>query len=96
MSSLAQAFLSRYTGLMKNSPILQKIDTFLDERVRRAMALHHGGVEVIDFDESTGKLSVRFQGACDGCTAAALTLKQGLEVAILQKIPEVTEVIAVN
>jgi Fe-S cluster biogenesis protein NfuA len=41
-------------------------------------------------------VKVRLQGACSGCPMAALTLKQGVERFIKQKVPEIQSVEAVQ
>jgi Fe-S cluster biogenesis protein NfuA len=40
-------------------------------------------------------VKVRLKGACGGCPMATMTLKQGIERALKQVIPEVKEVVAV-
>ncbi|NLZ53319.1 MAG: NifU family protein, partial [Thermoanaerobacteraceae bacterium] len=53
-----------------------------------------GDVELIDVDEQ-GVVKVRLQGACGGCPMASMTLKNGIERALKEAIPEVKEVVAV-
>ena len=54
-----------------------------------------GDVEFVNFDEATGKLEVRLQGACLGCPMAQMTLEQGIGNTIKKEIPEVKEVVNV-
>jgi Fe/S biogenesis protein NfuA len=35
-------------------------------------------------------------GGCQGCGLAAMTLRQGIETAILHNVPEITEVVDVT
>ena len=42
-----------------------------------------------------GTVQIRFHGACIGCPSSTMTLKQGLERNLKEKIPEVREVIPV-
>jgi len=53
-----------------------------------------GDIELIDVQEN-GVVQVQLQGACSGCPCAAVTLKQGVERTLKEKVPEVTEVISV-
>jgi Fe-S cluster biogenesis protein NfuA len=46
-------------------------------------------VEVVDFDESDGRLLLRLGGHCHGCSASTVTLKQGIESRLKQLVPEV-------
>lgn len=53
-----------------------------------------GDIELIDVNDA-GVVSVRFHGACVGCPSSQMTLKQGIERNIREKVPEVKEVIPV-
>ena len=63
--------------------------------LREGIAMHSGNVELVSVDENTGKVSVRFEGACVGCPMSEITLKAGIEETLREMVPEVTEVIAV-
>jgi Fe-S cluster biogenesis protein NfuA len=54
-----------------------------------------GDLELVDVS-SQGVVQVRFHGACVGCPSSTDTLQQGIERNIREKVPEVTQVIAVN
>ena len=41
-------------------------------------------------------VSLRLSGGCQGCGQAAATLRNGIEVALRQHIPEITEIIDVT
>jgi Fe-S cluster biogenesis protein NfuA len=60
--------------------------------VRGGLAMHGGNVELIDADPDTGKVQVRFQGACVGCPMSEMTFKAGIEEVLLEMLPEVKEV----
>ena len=60
------------------------------------VARHKGDVELVDVDENTGIVQVRFQGMCVGCPMAYMTLKAGIEAELMDKISEVREVVAVD
>ncbi|MGB9781301.1 NifU family protein [Caldanaerobacter sp.] len=62
--------------------------------IRPSLQADGGDVELIDVTED-GIVKVRLTGACGGCPFATLTLKEGIERAIKEEIPEVKEVIAV-
>ncbi|MEZ4585211.1 MAG: NifU family protein [Gemmatimonadales bacterium] len=73
---------------------LERIETALDG-IRPYIASHRGSVEVVDFDEEDGLLTLRLGGTCHGCSAASVTLQQGIEVRLRQMVPEVRAVLAV-
>ena len=65
------------------------------EVVRQGLAFHNGSVELVDADPVTGRVSVRFEGNCVGCSMADFTFKAGVEEVLFEMIPEVREVILV-
>ena len=66
----------------------------LDQEINPAIASHGGHAELVAVEGSIAYL--RLSGGCQGCGMAAVTLSQGIEVAILDSIPEITEVIDVT
>ena len=74
--------------------ILHRIEHTLDT-LRPYIASHRGSVEVVDFDEDDGVLTLRLGGTCHGCSASTVTLRQGIEVRLRQSVPEVKVVQAV-
>ena len=70
------------------------------EKVEAALALIRpqlqadgGGVELLDVNDGT--VTVRLTGACGGCPMATMTLKNGVERIVKERVPEVVEVVAV-
>ena len=72
------------------SEIEQKIQMFLDEEVRPAVAMDGGDVMLDRFENGIAYLSM--QGACSGCPSSTMTLKMGIESKLMAAIPEVIEV----
>jgi len=54
-----------------------------------------GGVELADIDSEKGVIKVKLTGACHGCPMSTITLKEGIEKTLKEKIKGVNEVIAV-
>jgi Fe/S biogenesis protein NfuA len=73
------------------SSVFDRIELALDD-LRPYIASHRGTVEVVDFDEDDGILLLRMGGTCHGCSAATVTLRQGIEVRLRQTVPEVSRV----
>lgn len=74
-------------------------DAGLDERVRHLLdveinpqiAAHGGRVSLVEI--AAGNIVVlRFGGGCHGCGMADVTLKQGIERTLRERLPEITEV----
>lgn len=72
----------------------EKIRTLLSERINPAIASHGGVAHLIAVDGSVAQLELG--GGCQGCGLAAVTLRQGIERAILDAIPEIDEVVDVT
>ena len=69
----------------------QKVAEIINSEVNPAVASHGGVVELVGVDEN--KAIIAFGGGCQGCGMADVTLKQGVEVMIKEKVPEIIEVI---
>lgn len=72
----------------------QRVILVLDEQINPAIAGHGGHAELVAIEDTIAYL--RLSGGCQGCGMAAVTLGQGIEVAILDAVPEITEVIDVT
>ena len=63
--------------------------------IRPALQGHGGDIELVGIDEDN-TVKVRLQGACSGCPGAAMTMKNGVESILKEKVPEVKAVVAVD
>ena len=70
----------------------QNVKDCIDKEIRPMLQSHGGDCEFISLEDN--KVSLRLQGACSGCPGAAMTLKMGVERVLKERVPEVTEVIA--
>lgn len=75
-----------------DAPIERRIEWLLESEINPSLASHGGRVSLV---EITRKMEVvlQFGGGCHGCGMADVTLKQGIEKTLTQKIPEITAVI---
>ena len=76
------------------SKAITEIKKVLDE-VRPHLQMDGGDVEFIDFNEDSGVLSLKLQGACHSCPMSQLTLQDGIGRAVKAKVKEVKEIKAV-
>ncbi len=72
-------------------PIAQQIQQLFDEQINPAIAAHGGYVSLLDVQGDTAY--VQLGGGCQGCGMADVTLKQGIEVAIKETVPEIAHVV---
>ncbi len=73
----------------------QHIESLLSD-MRPAFQRDGGDIALVDFDAATGVVKVRMSGACKGCPMSDITLKAGVEATLVEMVPGVTEVIAVE
>jgi Fe-S cluster biogenesis protein NfuA len=69
----------------------QDVEAAIDQ-IRPALQMDGGDCEVVDIDESEGMVSIRLLGACGGCPMSTLTLKQGIERIVKERVPTVKQV----
>lgn len=74
--------------------IRSQIEDLFDNSINPQIASHGGRVELADVEGT--RVFVRLGGGCQGCASANITLKNGIERAIKQVLPEVTEVVDVT
>ncbi len=78
-----------------STPLLtQKIIRDVLEEIRPAIQMDGGDVELVDYDVETKIVTVKLSGACHGCPMSEITLKQGIEQMMKERLPEIREVIA--
>lgn len=74
-----------------DDPVLQKVQDLLDKRINPGVAGHGGRISLVKRDEDA--IYINMEGGCQGCGAASVTLRQGVETMIMESVPEVKRVI---
>lgn len=69
----------------------EQVAQLLDQRINPALASHGGFAELVGVEGSTA--FVTMGGGCQGCAMSAATLREGIQKAILEAIPEITDVV---
>ncbi|MFC4737094.1 NifU family protein [Bacillus daqingensis] len=59
------------------------------DKLRPFLLRDGGDVELVDIEE--GVVKVRLMGACGSCPSSTITLKAGIERALLEEVPGFTE-----
>jgi Fe-S cluster biogenesis protein NfuA len=60
------------------------------EKLRPFLLRDGGDVELVDVED--GIVKVRLLGACGSCPSSTITLKAGIERALLEEVPGVKEI----
>jgi len=73
-----------------DSPINERINYYLQTEINPGLASHGGQVTLIDvIEENEENIAVlQFGGGCQGCGQADVTLREGIERTLLERIPE--------
>lgn len=71
--------------------LVERVRWLVEHEINPQLASHGGHVAVQEVT-GDGVVVLRFGGGCHGCGMADVTLKQGIEKALLQKVPGVTAV----
>ena len=80
-----------FENLPAETDLKWAIDDLLAREINPAVATHGGWVELIDVKKNN--VYIRLGGGCQGCGAADVTLKQGIEKAIRGLAPSVGEIL---
>ena len=65
------------------------------QEIRPNLQGHGGDIELVEICDDLS-VKVKLQGACSGCPGARMTLKNGVERVLKERVPQVKEVIAVE
>ncbi len=82
---------ARTPSVGPDSPIEDRINYVLYNEINPGLASHGGMVtlvEVVDGDTAV----LQFGGGCQGCAAVDITLKQGVEKALIEQVPELAAI----
>ena len=77
---------SRVPNVTDDSPIEDRINYLLHSEINPSLASHGGNVALAKIDD--GYAVLEFGGGCQGCSSVSLTLKEGVEKTLMEKIPE--------
>lgn len=75
---------------MENKTLEEKVKAILDQ-LRPYLQSDGGDIEFVELT-SDNIVKVKLQGACGTCPHAKVTLKQGVEQAVKQHLPEIVRV----
>lgn len=82
---------SKMPKVTDDSPIEDKINYVLFNDVNPGLASHGGNVTLVEVTPDNYAI-LQFGGGCQGCSAVDMTLKQGVEKTLMEKLPEIAGV----
>lgn len=81
-------------GADLSSDLAKQILMVIETQVNPSIASHGGYAQLVGAEGDT--VWIRMGGGCQGCASSKLTLRQGIEVAIKQAVPAITNVVDVT
>ena len=82
-------------AMEETNTLTDRVNVVLD-KIRLLIQADGGDIELVQIEPESGRVSIRFQGACRNCPMSAMTLKMGVERHLKEQVPEVSEVVAVD
>jgi Fe-S cluster biogenesis protein NfuA len=83
-------FDPKTSGNTSGGPIAAQVQHVLDAQINPSVAAHDGSVTLAKV--SDGVAFIAFNGGCQGCAMANVTLRQGVEVLIKKNVPDIIAV----
>ena len=74
-----------------SASLVERVRWLVEHEINPQLAQHRGHVSVVEVT-GDGVVVLRFGGGCHGCGMADVTLKQGIEKTLMEKVPGVTAV----
>jgi Fe/S biogenesis protein NfuA len=71
-----------------DAPLAERVQYLLDTEINPMLASHKGNVSLASVVD--GRVLLRFGGGCQGCGMADVTLKQGIEKTLRERLPDIT------
>ena len=75
---------------------LAQVTAFIENMINPSLASHGGWVEVTSADDKTGVVEMKMGGGCHGCGASAMTMQYGIQTALMEEFPVISEVVDVT
>ncbi|MCZ6759897.1 MAG: NifU family protein [Gemmatimonadetes bacterium] len=72
----------------------ERVQLVLNEQINPAVKAHGGAIQLVEVKDNTAYL--QFEGRCQGCAMADVTLRQGVEVMIKEQVAEIIAVVDVT
>ena len=79
---------------VSDDELYERVHDLFQQQVNPMVARHGGRVELIDVQDAV--VMLRMSGGCQGCGMASVTLRQGIEGALQQSIPEVQGIVDIT
>ena len=79
---------SKMPNVSDDSPLEDRVNYILYNDVNPGLASHGGQVSLVELTDDNFAV-LKFGGGCQGCSAVDITLKDGVEKTLMEKLPEI-------
>jgi Fe-S cluster biogenesis protein NfuA len=79
---------------MSEKSLIEKVEKAIDE-IRPYLIADGGDIRVVSIDNKN-IVNLELLGSCEACPMSPMTLKGGVEEAIMKQVPEITGINAIN
>lgn len=83
---------SKVPQVSEHSSIEERINHILYSEINPQLSSHGGNVQLLEMAEENTVAILKFGGGCQGCGMVDITLKQGIEKTLLERVPELKRV----
>lgn len=87
----ANGFVFQNPNPLWHDDLAMRLQQLIDENINPGIASHGGYVTLLDLKDRVAYLEMG--GGCQGCGLAAVTLTQGIEVAVREALPEIERIV---
>lgn len=83
---------SKVPQISDDSSVEARINYVLYSEINPQLAAHGGHIQLVELLEDDTLAILKFGGGCQGCGMVDMTLKQGVEKTLLERVPELKKV----
>jgi Fe-S cluster biogenesis protein NfuA len=85
------AIAAAAAGLPPEEELRARVQEIIDSEINPSVAAHGGYISLLDVQGT--RVFLHMGGGCQGCAMSTATLKHGVEAALREKIPEISEIL---
>lgn len=83
---------SKVPSIGENASVEERINYYLYSEINPQLASHGGNIQLVQLAEDDTVAVLEFGGGCQGCGMADVTLKDGVQKTLLERVPELKRV----
>jgi Fe/S biogenesis protein NfuA len=85
--------LTQYDDVELVGTVHERVDQLLSKVINPGLASHGGFAQLVELIDDDTRAVITMGGGCQGCAVSAMTLREGIQKTILERVPEIVEVV---